>query len=276
MRLYSTSETELSEFGVGEELLLSYKRVRDALTKADRPPSDRTVVDGGAQLPACSFDPIIQEAINTLNKHLTWMFFVAGTSWADLDDDKIPNCSPLWKQYGMKMTPTKDKKLKPVFHVMALIGAGYISYVTPDLLHLKLRDMMKKAIKHVTPAGQASLRASLAFFINRGYLELFQAQGVKITNLIQLMEALGVKFLGTIKDSKSFPFQIVDLNDSPNTVSNGRPVVQGYGTRTSFTARSGDKVASVMRHGAGKVQLEQPQTWLSVNKTPGHTRQKAS
>ena len=76
------------------------------------------------------------------------------------------------------------------------------------------------------------------------------------------MEALGVKFLGTIKDSKSFPFQIVDLNDSPNTVSNGRPVVQGYGTRTSFTARSGDKVASVMRHGAGKVPAARAATSL--------------
>ncbi len=45
-------------------------------------------------------------------------------SWEDLDDDKIPNFLPLWKKYGMKQTPTKDKKLKPVMHVMALIGAG--------------------------------------------------------------------------------------------------------------------------------------------------------
>ena len=110
------------------------------------------------------------------------MFFVAGNSWVDLDDDNIPNSSPLWKQFGMKMTPTKDKKLKPVFHVMAVVGAGYISWIHPDVLQLKLADMMKKAIEDVSPSGQAAERASLAFFIDRGYLELAKAQGLNLSN----------------------------------------------------------------------------------------------
>ena len=82
------------------------------------------------------------------------MFFVPGISWCDLNDDKIPNSSPLWKQHGMKQTPTKDKKLKPVHHVMALIGAGYVCYVAPDLLKMKLGEMLKKAINHVLPHRQ--------------------------------------------------------------------------------------------------------------------------
>ena len=181
MRLFSCSESELRDFGVGVHIFNQYKVVRQALTKSDQPASSRKVIDGAAQLPACSFDPIIQDAIDALNKHLTWLFFVRGNSWADVDDDKIPNCSPLFKEYGMKMTPTKDKKLKPVFHVMAVIGAGYITYVTPDLVGLKLSEMLKKAIEHVSPNDQKALRATMALFIiDRGYLELCQAQGVEV------------------------------------------------------------------------------------------------
>ena len=81
------------------------------------------------------------------------MFFVAGISWCDLDNDKVPNFSPLWKQHGMRQTPTKDKKLKPVNHGMALIGDGYVCYVAPDLLKMKLGEMMEKSINHVPPHG---------------------------------------------------------------------------------------------------------------------------
>ncbi len=109
--------------------------MRAALTKADQPASNWKV-SNGAQLPADTFDPTIQYSIDSLNKHLTLLLFISGVRWANIDNDKIPNCSPLWKMYGMKMTPTKDKKLKPVIHVMVLIGDGYVSYVTPDLLHL--------------------------------------------------------------------------------------------------------------------------------------------
>ena len=262
MRFFNASEKELSDYGVPVDIIEPYKRVRKALTRADQPPSKRKVVEGGSQLPACSFDPIIKEAISACNKHWTSLFFVDSVSWCDLDDDKIPNCSPLWKQYGMKMTPTKDKKLKPVFHVVALIGARYVTYVAPDLLNLKLGKMLETVINHLSPTAQASLRASLAFFIDRGYLELCQAQGVNMTNLVQVMEAMGVKYLGTIKNSKSFPFEIVDLNESRATTINGRPIIQAYGTRTSFTARLGGTTASVMRHGGGRIRAARAATNL--------------
>ena len=250
MRLFNTSERELPSFGVEESVIAKYQQVRKILTKADIPPSKRKVADGGQQLPAGSFDPIIKDAV----KHWTSMFFLSGVSWADIDDDKIASCSPMFKQYGMKMTPTKDKKLKPVFHVMALIGAGFISYIHPDTRNLKLGEMLTTAIKHVAPSEHQL--PTLAFFIDRGYLELCQAQSVKITNLIQIMELHGVKFLGTSKDSESFPFKIVDLNDSSSTtVVNGRPIIQGYGTRTSFTAKSDNKTAVVMKHGGGKIRV---------------------
>ena len=134
MRLYGASTTELEDYGVDHDEITKFKIVREALTKADKPPSKRKIVDGGAQLPACSFDSIISDAIDACNKQWTDLFFVAGSSWADIDDDKIPNTSPLWKQYGMRMTPTKEKNLKPVFQVIAVIGAGYISWVHPDIL----------------------------------------------------------------------------------------------------------------------------------------------
>ena len=89
--------------------------MQQALTKVDTPASKRPVEEGGSQLPAASFDPIFAEAIDACSKLWTKLFFVPGSSWCDIDDDKIPNTSPQWKQYGMKRTPTKDKKLKPVF-----------------------------------------------------------------------------------------------------------------------------------------------------------------
>ena len=230
MRLYSASATELRDFGVSESDYKQYRRVRLVLTKANQPASKRAVVHGGCQLPACSFDPLMRVAYDECNNHWTKMFFVPGISWCDLDDDKIPNSSPLWKQHGMKQTPTKDKKLKPVHHVMALIGAGCVCYVAPDQLKLKLSEMLKKAIDHVSPHGQESQRSSLAFFIDRGYLELARAQGLDMTNLIQIMESMGIKYLGIIKNTPSFPFLIVDLNENPSTVINNKPVVQAYGT----------------------------------------------
>ena len=119
-----------------------------------------------------------------------------------------------------------------------------------------------RTINHVSPTGQESQRAQLAFFIDRGYLELAQIQGVKMSNLIQVMESMGVKFLGTIKESKSFPFQIVDLKESNAAVVNGRPVLQAYGDRSSYTARSSNKVASVLRHGSGKIRAARAATNL--------------
>eukprot|EP00984_Skeletonema_dohrnii_P032459 scaffold26691_cov108-Skeletonema_dohrnii-CCMP3373.AAC.1 len=233
--------------------LEAFQRVRTALTKADIPASNRKV-KVGAQLPACSFDPIIKDMIDECCNHWTELFFVRGMSYCALDDDKIPNSANIWKRHGMKLTPTKDKKLKPVFHVMALIGAGYICWTEPDVLQLRLVDMLEKAIKHVAPTNSPSQRASLAFFINRGYLQLAEKQGVEITNLIQLMEKMGVKYLGTIKDSPSFPFMIVDRNEKDVKVVGRKAVIQAYGTRTSVAAKRGGTTAKVMTHGMGKIR----------------------
>ena len=42
----------------------------------------------------------------------------------------------------MRTVPTKDKKLKPVFHVMATVGTGFICCFAPDKLGMQLGDMM--------------------------------------------------------------------------------------------------------------------------------------
>ena len=102
-------------------------RVRKALTKADRPASERD-----DSIPAFSFDPLIRKIINSFNENSRDLHFVKGTSKVDADDDKIPNTSPNWAKHGMRRTrmrrtPTKDKKLKPVFHLQATIASGYIT-----------------------------------------------------------------------------------------------------------------------------------------------------
>ena len=113
------------------------------MTWADRPASALRVVHGGSQLPAFSFDPIMEEAIRACGQEWTNMFLVPGTSWADIYDNKVPNCSRKWKEYGMRTVPTKDKKLKPVFHVMATVGTGFICWFALDKLGMRLGDMMR-------------------------------------------------------------------------------------------------------------------------------------
>ena len=87
----------------------------------------------------------------------------------------------------MRKVPRKDKKLKPVFHVMSTVGTGFICWFDPDKLGMQLRDMMHNAIISVCPSGQPALRASLTFFLDRGYLELAKYQTGTVTNLIQIM-----------------------------------------------------------------------------------------
>ncbi|KAL7531815.1 hypothetical protein ACHAWF_003920, partial [Thalassiosira exigua] len=258
MRIYGASAVELEDFGVDDEAIASYKRVRVPLSKADVPPFKRK----DSKLPANSFDPILKEAIYACNKLWRKLFVVIGESWFDVDDDKVPHTSPLWTRYGMKRTPTKDKKLKPVFHVMAVIGTGYVCYVAPDLINVKLGVMLKTAIKHVLPEEQESIRSLHCFFLDRGYLEIAKAQHVDITNLIQIMETEKVKWLGTMKESNSFPFSVVDVKEATERSPRNRPTIQAYGTRSSFSARSGARTATVMRHGAGKVRAARAATNL--------------
>ena len=148
------------------------------------------------------------------------------------------------------MTSTKDKKLKPAFHLMATIGSGHICYMNPEKLQLKLCEMLRSAILHVSPSGQPSHRALFAFFIDCGYMKLVKHQEVKVTNLIQIMKEMRVKFLGTVKNGASFPFVILERNENGRTVHNKRLLVQSFGMRTLFIARqtrAGDTIqASVM------------------------------
>ena len=137
----------------------------------------------------------------------------------------------------MRTVPTKDKKLKPVFHVMATVGTGFICCFAPDKLGMRLGDMMRNAIIAVCLSGQPALRASLAFFIDRGYPDFSKHQTGAVTNLIQIMQEHGIKFLGTIKNSNAFPFEFVEVNENGKHVNNGKSVVQTFGTRTNFVAR---------------------------------------
>ncbi len=68
-----------------------------------------------------------------------------------------------------------------------------------------------------------------SMFINPGYMELAKYQKLNVTNLVQILQELKFKFLSTVKDSKSFPFQEIERNKDSNKVQNQRLVVQKYG-----------------------------------------------
>ena len=69
-------------------------------------------------------------------------------------------------------------------------------------------------------------------------LEFAKHQTGTVTNLMQIMQEHGVKFLGTIKNYNAFPFEFVEVNENGKHVNNGKSVVQTLGTRTNFVARS--------------------------------------
>ena len=74
---------------------------------------------------------------------------------------------------------------------------------------MKQCEMLKDVITALCSQGNAALRANLTFFIACGYLEIAKNQNKdNVTNLIQLMLRMGVKFLGTLKNTDAFPFKI--------------------------------------------------------------------
>ncbi|KAL7459526.1 hypothetical protein ACHAWC_011246 [Mediolabrus comicus] len=265
LRLYGISSRELEFFGLSDDTIERYERVHDAMKAADMPAAKRHAMKvqrcsdtmvAAAGPAAESFDPIMSELVDALNKEWGKIFFVPGVSWIDVDDDKLAHSSHLFQAYGMKRTPTKDKKLKPVFHVAATTGSGNICHIRPDTIGLQLGEMLRTAILQLCP--DAALRQTLALFLDRGYLDLAKRQEVKVTNLIQIINDLGAKFLGTVKNSEKFPFQLVDVNEDGNIVVNKRAKLQMYGHRSFWTARStmgGTAIqASVGRHGGGRMR----------------------
>ena len=83
-------------------------------------------------------------------------------------------------------------------------------------------------------------------------------KGENITNLIQLLNRLGVRFLGTVKDSNALPFQVHDKNITGKRIINNKAITQSYGMRTRFSCTSNvrnDKISvSVLRNGVGKIR----------------------
>ena len=73
-------------------------------------------------------------------------------------------------------------------------------------------------------------------------------------NLIQIIQKEKGRFRGTIQDNQMFPFHIVDVQEGTYRIHKNRPVIQAYGTRANYVARTANVQASVLRHGGGKVR----------------------
>eukprot|EP00804_Cyclotella_cryptica_P030262 CCRYP_017123-RA/>CCRYP_017123-RA protein AED:0.36 eAED:0.43 QI:0/0/0/1/0/0.5/2/0/182 len=129
-----------------------------------------------------------------------------------------------------------------------------ICVLKPEVIHRRLGDILKSVIQQLMRIDQPAILAQLCLFIDWGYLEIAKAQNNQVTNLIQIMEEMNVKFLGTVKNNNAFPFQSVEVNMDGKQIVNGKVVAQTYGMRTNFmaTTKSNRPIqASVLRHGMG-------------------------
>ena len=114
---------------------------------------------------------------------------------------------------GGEHSQQKIKKLKPFIHLMASVSNGWIIWLCPQKIIFKLTDMMKNVVNTVLPSGQGAMRDQLVLFLDRDYLKIAKIQNTdNVTNLIQSMIRLGVIFVGTVKNTASFPFLIQDHN----------------------------------------------------------------
>lgn len=260
MRAFRCSSKDLERYGASKNDRDSYNIVRQAMTKADRPASKRKVPDGVARAEPNAFDPIMVELEEVCRREWIDTFFVSGHSWVDIDDDKLAYCSRKWPKYGMRTTPTKDKKLKPVIHVMATVGSGFVVFFYADTIFRTQISMMTAAIDALKDANV--LLQQVVFFLDRGYLQLSKEQRQTfVTNLVQYLTDHEAMFCGTIKNTPAFPFIIDDnamchTNDQKARVRSKKAVLQKYGMRTSFTAKKGRANLKVVvaRHGLGKLR----------------------
>ena len=127
------------------------------------------------------------------------------------------------------------------------VGCGFIIQLFPDKIGGSLSVIMRSAIANLSPSQEVSSRSNLVFFIDRGYLAIAKKQVGEITNLVQIMVQEGVKFLGTVRNTKSFPFELVSDGLGDNRVCNGRVIAQMSGNRTSFSPPSVTPTTSARR-----------------------------
>ena len=96
-----------------------------------------------------AIDPLMMEECESCNNEWSKLCSMRGVTNVDLDDDKIYKTSPKWKPNGIQPHPTKDKKMKPVIHTVALIGTGIICVVKAETIGMKLVDILRAVIKHL-------------------------------------------------------------------------------------------------------------------------------
>lgn len=84
-----------------------------------------------------SFDPIIDKAVGCCNRQ-----------WTELPGLILMTTRSQIVLLVWYETPTKDKKLKPVIHVMASIATRGICWICPDKLHDLYQKRLNPSLNH--------------------------------------------------------------------------------------------------------------------------------
>ena len=82
--------------------------------------------------------------------------------------------------------------------------------------------------------------------------------------VIQQLNRLGVRFLGTVKDSNVLPFHVEDKNNTGKRVINNKVITQLYGICTRFSCTSNvrnEKITLlVLQNGVWKIRSAKIET----------------
>lgn len=254
---------------IQRDLRAADTRLRSKCRGTDHAESD----DNDDAVPSLyTFPEILERMQLALNQHFAKHFFVPGRSWCDLDDDKLPHQSLRWEDLGIKRIPTKSKKCQPVVHLVASIGTTLVLNCTVETLRITVAEIVTNAVLQLF--GRSSPTnlnmhhtEKLVLLIDRGYLAFAQprADGT-VTNIIQALGRLGVKVLGTIKRTGSFPFDEGVPPDDAGLAARRQVMMPKGGQRTTFSAvlsssggsilgPQGKVMAMMMRQGHGKTRV---------------------
>lgn len=173
--------------------------MKEIMPKADKPVSLQKLDTWVAAYPPFSFDLIIDDLIQALNRLWSGPFFHQAIVGLILTTIKYHTVVTNGVYTGGEHSQQQKKISLDWLHNLALS--------TKNDVQIKGYD--EKCSQQCSSFRAGRYEGTVSIFLDRGYLDISKIQNTyNITNLIQLMIRLRVKCVGVVKNTAFFPFLI--------------------------------------------------------------------